>query len=397
MLSHKLESNLLFYLKNNIYNMYRVIIEYNHFNDKISKKINNSNGEVLYCLNNINLIAAYVPKTVLIRLTELPEVTHICFDQYCQVCATPVGVLPANKLRFSHNYKLNGEGVSIALIDTGVFPHKELLSPSNRIKYFSDNVQHLHYPYDDNGHGTFISGLLCANGLFSNNMYKSLSSCSNLCVFKAFDGKGKGYASTILASIDEILSLYEDLNIRLICLPAELLQHNPTIEDYFNNLFKQCYLKNIIIVVPSGSAYDDHHLIMGFATSKYCITVGGYDTYKTDKPYEYSSYGVYKNIKKPDFVAAASNITSFNCDTSYVSERKGVKLYPHTLEKLYTCYSGTSCSAAFITSVICLLIQKDPSLSFKDIYSLLKLSSNKDLASTDSIGNGVIDISKIIN
>lgn len=395
MLNKKIDNSLIYYLKNNIYNTYRVIIEYNRFSEKIIRKITNSNGIVLSSLKHINIIAAYVSKYTLSRLIELPEVSSVHFDEYCYICASPIGVLPSNQLRFSHNYKLSGKGITIGIIDTGVFPHKELLNPSNRIKYFEDHVGQSHYPYDDNGHGTFISGIICANGLYSNNMYKGLASSSEICAFKVFDGKGKGYVSDILSSIDTILTIHEEMNIRIICLAGEYLQHNPYIENLFNNLFKQCYDTGIIVVVPSGSSFNQPCSIMGFASSKYCITIGGYDTYKTDKSYPYSSYGKYKNMKKPDFVASSSNIISFNCDTSYVSERKGIKLYPHTLEKLYTSYSGTSCASAYVCSIIALMLEKDNSLSFKDVYSLLKLSSKKPTNTDAMVGNGLIDVKNL--
>ena len=401
MFKRKLEENLLYCVKRNIYKKYRVLIKYNNFSDKIISKIEKSNGTVYSSLKHICLICAEVKSLTLNRLIEMPEVTYVCFDDYCHICASPIGIEPANGLRFSHNYKLCGKNISIALIDTGVYPHKDLTEPVNRIIYFNDIINNIHYPYDDNGHGTFIAGIMCGSGLYCNNMYKGLATKSNLYVYKCFDAKGKGFVSDILYALDIIIDMYEEANIKIICLAAEYLSYNSFIINAFNDMFKKCCDKNIIVVVPSGSSKNSDCSIKGFATSKYCFTIGGYDTYKTDKPYEYSSSGPYLKLTKPEFVAAASNITSLNSDVTFVSERRGIKLYPSKLEKLYTVYSGTSCSSAYICSIIALLFEDNINLTFNDILSLFKLSAvspdiNKEYVTKNMVGYGLIDPKQIL-
>lgn len=401
MFKRKLEENLLYCVERNIYKKYRVLIKYNNFSDKIISKIERSNGTVYCSLKHICLICAEVKSAVLNRLIEMPEVSYVCFDDYCHICASPIGIEPANGLRFSHNYKLCGKDISIALIDTGAYPHKDLTDPVNRIVYFNDIISNMHYPYDDNGHGTFIAGVMCGSGLYCNNMYKGLASKSNLCVFKCFDAKGKGFVSDILYALDMIIDMHEETNIKVICLAAEYLSHNSFIINTFNDMFKKCYDENIIVVVPSGSSINTDCSIQGFASSKYCFTIGGYDTYKTDRPYKYSASGPYMKLTKPEFVAAASNITSLNSDVTFVSERRGIKLYPGKLEKLYTVYSGTSCASAYICSIIALLFEDNINLTFNDIFSLFKLSAvspdiSKENMTKSMVGYGLIDPKQIL-
>lgn len=401
MFKKKLEQDLLYYIENNIYKKYRILIRYKNLSNKIISKIENSKGIVFSSLKHIEIISAEVNSLTLKRLVEMPEVTYICFDRYCHICASPIGIEPANGIRFSHNYKLTGKNISIAVIDTGIYPHKDLTDPSNRITYFKDMINNLKYPYDDNGHGTFIAGVMCASGLYSNNMYKALANKSNLCAFKCFDAAGKGFASDILYAIDIILDIHEEMNIKVICIPSEFLSHNVFINNIFDKMFKLCFEKNIIVVVPSGSSKNTSPLVQGFASSKYCLTIGGYDTYKTDKPYLYSARGTYLKYTKPDFVAAASNITSLNSDTSFISERRGVKLYPRNLDKLYTVYSGTSCAAAYVSSIIALMFEDNNDLTFNDITSLFKLCAvcpdiNNENVTKDMVGYGLIDVSQLI-
>ena len=48
--------------------------------------------------------------------------------------------------------------VSIAFLDTGISPTADFISPENRIVAFLDLVNGRTEPYDDNGHGTHVTG-----------------------------------------------------------------------------------------------------------------------------------------------------------------------------------------------------------------------------------------------
>ena len=48
--------------------------------------------------------------------------------------------------------------VSIAFLDTGISPVADFTHPKNRIAAFLDMVNSRTQPYDDNGHGTHVTG-----------------------------------------------------------------------------------------------------------------------------------------------------------------------------------------------------------------------------------------------
>ena len=387
----KLDSNLRYLLTNNCYRNYRVLIKYKNIKTSIIKKITSLKGELLYELEFSSLICAKISKRLLERLLEYPEVEFITLDEYLFLCGMSVST--ANNTRISSKCNLSGKGVCIGILDSGVYPHSDLLKPTSKINYFKDLINNLSYPYDDNGHGTCIAGLIASSGEKSKGLYRGIAHHASLYCYKAFDALGKGFASDILFAIEDLINTSSKNNIKILCLPFELLTHNIFITKSFDSTFLNAINKGIIPIVPSGSNLNSSLSITGIATLSSCITVGGLDTSKAIKAYDYSSCGKYKNITKPDLSAAAVNITTLNSDLSYISEKDGVKLYPKKLESYYKSFSGTSLAVGFISAICALLFEKKPDLSFKDIYSLLKLSC--ECPELDNIGEGYIDISKL--
>ena len=391
----KLSLELQQAIKNNCYKNYRVIIHLKSLLEKTEAKIKSLKGEIVHPIPSINCICALLTPRAIERLIELPQVQYIDLDVFALLCGN--SVLSSNRVTFHEKYKLTGKGIGIGLIDTGVFPHSDLLTPQNKIKKFLDLVDNLKYPYDDNGHGTFISGVICSSGVSSKGQYRGIAEGSHIYAVKAFNSLGKGYISSILYGIHTILEGATENNIKVICLPFEIVEHNFFILSLFSKLFDMAIEKGISVVVPSGHNGNAEGSIKGIATLNNCITIGGADTTTPIiKPYKYSSSGPFMKLEKPDLIASCVNIYSLNTVREYISERNGMKIYPRQPENLYTEYSGTSIAAAFIAGVCALLYENNPSLSFKDVISLIKVSCNPTNMSKWVQGAGILDLDKLM-
>ena len=379
-----------------LYKSFRVMIKCKNFLKDIEKKLNSFKCTHIGSIPSEKIIFAEVNKRALDRLLEFPEVAYICLDEFCHLCGG-MSTYTANRVNFPDKYKLTGRGVSIAIIDSGVYPHTDLTIPSNRIIGFKDFVNNYNYAYDDNGHGTMIAGIISGSGHLSKNIFKGIAENSSLYFYKSFDGNGKGYISHILLSMDDVINKKPDTNIKLLCLPFEYLGNNPFIIKLFSNIFERCIENSIIPIVPSGSLINDTQTISGFSTLNSCITVGGIDTTRDFKPYKYSSCGILGKVIKPDLSAAANGILSLNTDASYIPEKSGIKIYPPKLEKSYSTYSGTSCACAYITGICALVYENNPNLSFNDLLSLLKLSCEELPYDKHLGGEGYISLSKLMS
>lgn len=391
----KLDYNLKQALENNSYKNYRVIIQCKTLIENIEKKIKSYKSEVIRNIPSIKCISANLSKSAIERLLELPEVSYISFDTNAFLCG--MSVLSANGITFQERYKLTGKGIGIGLVDSGTYPHTDICHPNNKIKKFVDLINDMKYPYDDNGHGTFMSGIICGSGAASKGMYRGIAENSHLYSVKAFNDIGRGFISDILYAIELILNENVEYNIKVICLPFEIIDYNSFIISLFSKIFDIAVKKGIVVVVPSGNSNkNEEGSIKGIATLNNCITVAGLDTRSGIKPYIHSSSGPYGKLEKPDLSAACVEICSLNCNKNYISERNGSRIYAYPLDKPYTTYSGTSCAAAFISGICALLFENNPELSFKDVLALLKVSCKLLNIFKWSQGAGMIDITKLL-
>ena len=118
-----------------------------------------------------------LPNGVLKQLEKLPEVFRVHYDRptsgFNYRTSVTVGAMT---VRATYGY--DGAGVGVAVIDSGVANwHDDLSGASNSLLYPYGNQrvaqvrglrERSRPPYDDNGHGTHVSGIIAGNGYDSN-------------------------------------------------------------------------------------------------------------------------------------------------------------------------------------------------------------------------------------
>jgi uncharacterized repeat protein (TIGR02543 family) len=110
---------------------------------------------------------------------------------------------------------LDGSGVNVAVIDTGiVYGHEDF--DRSRIIDSYDFVNKDGSADDDNSHGSMVSGVIAAEtdnvapGAQYGTGMAGLAYNANLLVYKVLDGNGEGYADDIVRALDRILKLIEN-------------------------------------------------------------------------------------------------------------------------------------------------------------------------------------------
>lgn len=289
-------------------------------------------------------------------------------------------------LKVDNFYKKDifGKDITVAVIDTGINPHLDFVMPKNRIIKFVDLINDKQYAYDDNGHGTFVSSIICGNGLISQRKFSGIAPRANIIAIKALGENGGTGAYKILEAMQWIYDNHKKYNIKVVCMSfgsSPLDQNDPLVAGA-----ESLWNIGLVVVAAAGNSGPQNSTIKSPGVSNKIITVGGIDdkrqkdgTYSFDNfcVANFSSRGPVNPYFKPDIVAPAVNITG--------AEFKG----------FYTKMSGTSVATPMIAGACALLLNKYPNLSPDQVKSMLVRHCKKLSSDYNDDGFGLLDLSSI--
>lgn len=394
-LGNKIDKSLKPYLNINSKRKIPVIVCYKDNLKMIKSKIQYNNGKIKTEYENVSAISCELNSYAIDKLSEIPEVSFISLDHKASLCL----VNSHSSMGLSHAkiFNLTGKGIGIGIIDSGVYPHPDLITPRNTIAFFKDLVSGHEKPYDDNGHGSFICGCIASSGYSSGGIYMGIAPDSNLSVIKAFDASGNGFMSDIIMGIDILLSIKDKHNIKLLCLPFEFPYMTSLKVNPLELILKKAIESNISVIVPAGNLGPQPYSIYFPGNMKDAITVGSANCTSSNirdvKVSSFSGRGpTVDNLNKPDILGPGMNVTSLNSDTAYIPLLKSKT----PLNSPYKTLSGTSVACALITGAAALILEKTPELSPHDVKSILSLACISIGENKLSQGNGLFAFEKII-
>jgi len=268
------------------------------------------------------------------------------------------------------NFSLNGSGVKIAVLDTGVDSLHEMLNGKvvSQVDFTGSGTGDVY------GHGTHVAGIASGNGL-----YKGIGFDSQIYDIKVLNDEGVGYLSWLIDGIDYAIS--ENVDVISLSLGATY-SGNP--EDQLNSpevlKIEEAVSNDITVVIASGNCGSN--LCGGFegvttpGITRNAITVGTVDD--ANEWAYFSSGDTIDDYIKPDLVAPGVDICSSVPDD-------------------YDCKTGTSMSTPFVSGAAALLLQHDNSLNPLQVKAIFEdgafdLGENgKDVF----YGSGLLDLSNL--
>ncbi|WP_077369225.1 S8 family peptidase [Anaerosalibacter sp. Marseille-P3206] len=354
----------------------------NDFN-LLNSLIQNMSGKIKNDLPLIGGISCNLSTEAIYRLAEDPNIEYISFDSQVFALmdigtATIGGNLPHDK-----NYL--GEGITVAVIDTGVSPHNDLTKPNDRIVGFKDLVNNKTSPYDDNGHGTHVAGIVGSNGYSSRGKYAGVAPKANILAVKALDENGSGSTSNIVKAISWVIETKSQYNTKVINLSLGSPANNPCSKDPLCKAVSKAVNSGIVVVVAAGNSGPLASSILSPGINPDVITVGAVDDKRTidtsdDTIASFSSRGpTIDGLTKPDLVSPGVNIMS-------LSNKKADD---------YVSLSGTSMATPFVSGSVALMLEKDKNLSPKEVKRKLLDSCTDMKESKESQGVGMINLEKL--
>ncbi len=265
--------------------------------------------------------------------------------------------------------KYYGENQTICFIDTGIHPHFDFLFPKNRLVKFIDLINNNNIPYDDNGHGTFISGIACGNGILSKN-FCGIAPKANIISIKALKNDGNSDSNKILDAMQWIYENHKVHNIGVVCMSfgADTLNNTDPLSSGAEALWK----RGIVVVAAAGNSGPNKNTIKSPGNNPNIITVGALDTLSMCTA-EFSSRGPTIYGHKPDLLAPAVNLTS--CSNEFLP---------------YTSMSGTSVAAPIVAGICAIIKNKYPTYTNNQIKQFLLSHSKQITGDVDTEGAGYI-------
>lgn len=304
-----------------------------------------------------------------------------------------------------HKYA-TGKGVTIAVIDSGITPNPRL----KNLKGGGDYVMGEDGLEDCDHHGTLIAGIIAAQPS-PNDSFVGMAPDATLISIRQTSGafspakeedkdKGTSTLSTLASGIVHAVNMGADIiNMSVTsCYPAETIVDTSDLKAAIN----YAYQRGVVLVTAAGNvngqtctpnpAYDPAHgkdlrnwkgattLSMPSYYTPALISVGG--TTPTMEPFLTTMAGPWVDVAAP-----ATGIISLDPDGNGTLANAS----PNDKGELVK-LTGTSFSSAYITGLIALMLEKDPSLTPKEVEERLKAASRPGPDSLVNIfGSGAID------
>lgn len=293
---------------------------------------------------------------------------------------------------------LDGTGVRVCIVDSGIDTTHQDLSGMNLVAW-RDFVNNEEQPYDDQGHGTSMAGILVANGWM-----EGVAPKVELVVAKALSGNGTGDDGVVADAIDWCV----DQNVQIISLslggapgliPFSIFGGRDS-SDAADDAIDQ----GIVVIAAAGNdgGPDDDGDVAHPSSERLVISVGGH----TEDGSHWSGSSIGDNNgnliplilprqdphKKPEVVAPAEGVPVINNDGTW------------------SIVDGTSAATVYVTGAIALLLEAVPSLAANEssgssatvvqikqaLMDTSKPQPSQD-GHDDNYGYGMLQIENLIN
>lgn len=339
------------------------------------KELLGQNGTYSKPLSSVVGFSAYVSEKNLEQLLLKDEIKDIYVDSIVtgqsngSYQPTPSQVTSADIVW--DKAKVNGSGVSVAVLDTGVSSSNKDIS----VVAFKDFVKNKNVAYDDNGHGTHISGIIGGKGTNSNGLVKGIAPKTNIVGVKVLDSNEKGYISNVISGIDWVIENKDRYNIKVINLSLGMNYQGS--EDPLMQAVAKANDKGILVVAASGNN-GNNGTVMSPAASPNAIAVGGTNANYTAEVHDdtLATFSVkpqqINGVSKPEIYATGQNVVS---TLSYEGLR--ARQTSDLVKSDYIKMSGTSMSAPQVSGVAALLFAANPNQTPEQVKSKIVNSGIK--------------------
>ena len=350
-------------------------------------------------LDIVNSFTLTLPNGELQHLAARDDVLDVHFDRPLSKANYRTSITTGARA-VNRPLGLTGKGIGVAVIDSGIAQwHDDLTNHSGtlysfgnqRVSAFVDFVNGQLTPYDDEGHGTHVAGIIAGNGTDSNGQKSGIAPDASLVVLKVLDSVGRGTVSNIIAALDWVLANHDQYNIRIVNLSVGAAVSESYWTDPLTLAARRVVDAGVIVVSAAGNrgtnavGAPQYGAIVAPGNAPWVLTVGASSTNGTidrsdDTMASFSSRGpTYLDWSaKPDLVAPGVGTVSLSDPWGTFYTTKAIALAAGTIAtpfKPYLSLSGTSMSAPVVAGTAALMLQANPSLTPNAVKAILQYTA----------------------
>ncbi len=367
--------------------MVSVFVHKADLTDSAESLLAENGGELTKELHIINAFVAELPAYSALNMAANPAIRWVSLDAAVESTKKKSTREDEADTSLPQNYFLDtlgvrpvwemglqGQGITIAVIDSGINREKDLQvdphkgKPDSRVieqLSFKSNASHLN---DATGHGTHVAGILGGSGYRSDELYAGIAPQVNLISLKISDESGMAYESDAIDAMQCVLDHKDEYNIRAVNISFNSTNESSYHTSPLDAAAEILWFNGLVVVASVGNK----DLNGGYSTAKaapandpFIITVGASDERGSPGPSDdtISSFSAHSTTAdgygKPEIIAPGTDIISILGPGDWIPD------YPDrvVLNGEYFRLSGTSMAAPMVTGAVALLLQDEPYLT----------------------------------
>lgn len=190
-------------------------------------------------------------------------------------------ILPT-PVRINAHPRFTGRGITIAFLDSGFYPHDDLIKPIDRIVAYADATEKevtgkklpTPRPHPSSWHGTMVTSIAAGNGYTSNGLYRGIAPEANLVLVKTGDKQTHRISEAhIQHALKWVIDNQTRHNINVINI--SLGGDHPSSGEMtpLDALVEEAVGRGMVVVAAAGNS--GKKMIVPPASAPSTITVGG--------------------------------------------------------------------------------------------------------------------------
>jgi serine protease AprX len=303
----------------------------------------------------------------------------------------PLELVRAKAERFYDGRGATGQGIDVAVIDSGVTPVAGLDMPG-KVVYGPDLSNEGGQPnlanLDTYGHGTHLAGIIAGD---DGDEVIGVARDSRIVSLKVAGATGETDVAQVVAAVDWVVEHKDTdgMNIRVLNLSLGLPGVPSNQGDPLSAAVERAWDAGIVVVAAAGNRGNAAGGLDSPAVSPYVLAVGAIERFRSfgvgDRVPSWTSGG--DGVRNPDVLAPGRSIQSFRVAGSTLDQ-----MHPTArVGDRYFTGSGTSQAAAVVSGYAAALLSMKPSLTPDQVKFLFTEYARDMVPGTTIDGSGKLN------